>query len=117
MIKRQFELTIVFLAYALSAWCQNPGYSNDLYTCPERTQYEETSLHVDVIRFVEAPAASSELVHHETIGASFNGNDDLGPNNRPNQDGSPYLAIGIYFVRIMLGDQNITRKFIVRLLE
>lgn len=160
-------LSFLFLLGTFGLCAQDIGFPNDLYSRPERTQYEETSLHSDVIRFVEALAAESELVHFEMMGTSargkglplvvisnpkvetaaevqasgklliyiqgnihggevegkealmilmreiafgqknylldnqillfcplFNpdGNDDIGPNNRPNQDGSPFLA-------------------------
>ena len=146
---------------------QITGYPDPLYSRPERTRYAETSLHSDVVSFVESLRQNSGLVHIESIGISnggrsiplvimadpvvtnpdearssgklviyiqgnihggevegkeasmqlmreiafgkmkylldnqvlifcplFNadGNDALGPNNRPNQDGSPYLA-------------------------
>ncbi len=163
---RLFYISLL-IYIATNANCQEPGYPNDLFSRPERTQFQETSLHNDVLRFVEALAAESNLVHYEMMGSSsrgkqlplvimanpkvenaseahtsgkilvyiqanihggevegkealltlmreiafgqkkylldnqillfcplFNpdGNDDIGPNNRPNQDGSPYLA-------------------------
>ena len=146
---------------------QTTGYPDALYSRPERTRYAETSLHQDVVSFVESLRQKSDLVHVETMGTTFggrtiplvimadpaitspeearlsgkliiyiqanihggevegkeaslqlmreiafgkmrylldnqilifcpvfnaDGNDALGPNNRPNQDGSPYLA-------------------------
>lgn len=158
---------LVFLSSGIFVFAQDVGYPDELITRPERTLYLETSLHADVIRFVDALNENSDLVHLEIMGTSYlgkdlplvimanpkvespaealasgkpiiyiqgnihggevegkealmillremafgtknylldnqillfcplfnpDGNDALGPNNRSNQDGSPYLA-------------------------
>ncbi|MEA1876809.1 MAG: M14 family zinc carboxypeptidase [Bacteroidota bacterium] len=158
---------LIALSLGVFVFAQDVGYPDELITRPERTQYLETSLHSDVIRFVDALNGNSDLVHIEIMGTSYlgkdlplvimanpkvvspeeaissgkpiiyiqgnihggevegkealmilmremvfgmknylldnqilifcplfnpDGNDALGPNNRSNQDGSPYLA-------------------------
>ena len=157
----------LFLFLSAQLRAQNTGYPAELYSRPERTNYLETSLHSDLMSFVNTLKQTSTLVHLETMGVSFrgktiplvimadppvntpeeakasgklvvyiqgnihggevegteavltlmreiafgpqrrllknhillfcpifniDGNDDLGPNNRPTQEGSPALA-------------------------
>lgn len=162
-------IAVIFFIDAIngSGLAQEIGFPSDLYTRPEKTRHTETSVHADIVRFVQTLDENSPLTHVEWIGTSFegkgipivvladpvvttpaeaeesgkpvmyiqgnihggevegkeaililmreilfgnkgyllenqilifcplfnpDGNDALGPNNRPNQDGSPYLA-------------------------
>ncbi|MCK5820508.1 MAG: T9SS type A sorting domain-containing protein [Bacteroidales bacterium] len=66
---------LVFLSSGIFVFAQDVGFNDNLITRPERTQYLETSLHVDVMRFVNALDANSDLVHLEIMGTSYQGKD------------------------------------------
>ena len=158
---------IIAIVSSVFLQAQEPGLPDELFSRPERTKYQETSVHADIMAFVQSLEENSDKVHVEIMGTSFegrdlplviisnpkvtspeqaftsgkpvfyiqgnihggevegkeailkllreiafeqkgylldnqillfcplfnpDGNDDLGPNNRPNQDGSPFLA-------------------------
>lgn len=56
-----------------SAFGQNIVIPPELFTRAERTNYEETSLHKDVMDFVHALEKHSDIAHLEIIGASKKG--------------------------------------------
>ncbi|KPK89845.1 hypothetical protein AMJ80_09175 [bacterium SM23_31] len=66
-------LFIIFANY--SAFGQILAIPPELYTRAERTNYEETSLHKDVMNFVYALQKHSDIAHLEIIGASKKGRD------------------------------------------
>jgi len=62
----------------------------NLQTTPERTRYEETSTHQDVMAFVRAVDAASDLIHLETMGTTNEGRAiPLAVVGRGLRDGSP----------------------------
>ncbi|MFA5669695.1 MAG: M14 family metallopeptidase [Balneolaceae bacterium] len=48
-------------------------WSSDLITTPERTSYTETSTYTDVMKYIQAVQAKSDLVHLEYMGTSLEG--------------------------------------------
>jgi len=71
-------LTALLLSTTLTgftAYSQTAGFPPELFTRAERTNYEETSLHADVMNFVYALEMHSELAHVEIIGTSKKGRD------------------------------------------
>ncbi len=68
-------IIILFLIPGSIGLSQILGYPDALYTKAERTQYLETSLHQDVINFVQMLDAGSDLVHSEIMGTSKGGRD------------------------------------------
>lgn len=73
--KYVFALTI-FLGLTMiinTAFGQGVGFPNTMYTKAERTNYLETSLHSDVMNFVNALVENSELANLEIIGTSLGG--------------------------------------------
>ena len=59
----------------LTSFSQKISLPDELFTRAERTNYEETSLHKDVMDFVTAMEKHSELAHLEIIGFSKQGRD------------------------------------------
>jgi len=71
-------LTALLLSTTLTgftAYSQTVGFPPELFTRAEQTNYEETSLHADVMDFVYALEKHSELVYVEIIGVSKEGRD------------------------------------------
>lgn len=60
-------LCALFIASTATAQVAN------LQTTPERTRFEETSTHADVMAFLRAIDAASDLIHLETMGTSNEG--------------------------------------------
>ena len=61
------------LSFASPLLPQTIGYPDALYTKPEKTRYQETSLHADVMNFVQMLSAGSEMALLEVIGTSKEG--------------------------------------------
>ena len=70
---KKLIISSLLLAICLSGFSQILGYPDGLITKPEKTRYQETSLHSDVMMFVQLLDAGSDLVHSETIGTSKEG--------------------------------------------
>lgn len=71
-------LTALLLSTTLTgftAYSQTVGFPPELYSRAEQTNYEETSLHADVMNFVYALEKHSELTYVEIIGTSKEGRD------------------------------------------
>lgn len=67
--------SIILILLSSLVIAQEIGFPNELLTRPEQTRFEETSLHADVVSFVETLAANSSLVHTEIMGTSYEGRD------------------------------------------
>lgn len=68
---------VLFLSlFSLAAWQGvSAQWTEDLLTIPEKTQYTKTSLYRDVMNFIHAIEAKSDLVHVEAMGKSLEGKD------------------------------------------
>ena len=71
-MKRLLLFTFALSLFTIHA---NAQYIQDLITTPEKTQYTQTSLYVDVMDFISAVEANSDLVHVESMGKSLEGKD------------------------------------------
>ncbi|KPK89844.1 hypothetical protein AMJ80_09170 [bacterium SM23_31] len=68
-------LLLITTLTSFTAHSQTAGFLPELFTRAERTDYEETSLHADVMNFVYALEKHSELVYVEIMGTSKKGRD------------------------------------------
>ncbi|MEO1021606.1 MAG: M14 family metallopeptidase [Bacteroidota bacterium] len=65
----------LFLLFSLTTSFVSAQWSEELITIPEKTQYAKTSLYSEVMDFIEAIQAKTDLVHVESIGKSLEGRD------------------------------------------
>ncbi|MFC1513970.1 M14 family metallopeptidase [candidate division KSB1 bacterium] len=75
MIKNSnlWKLFLVSSVLVLYFSCGQTGFPPELFTRAELTQYEETSLHADVMNFVNTLKKQSDIVHVEAMGTSLKG--------------------------------------------
>ncbi|MCK0179547.1 M14 family metallopeptidase [Flavobacteriaceae bacterium S0862] len=69
---KSFLRLVVFLL-SLQLTAQNTPWSEDLMTTPEKSNYQKTSTYGDVMDFIKAIQAKSNLVHLEFMGKSMEG--------------------------------------------
>jgi len=67
----KFSLTLISILMLVS--CSSTEWPDDLITVPEKTNYEATSMHVDVMAFISALEKHSSLVYVETMAVSMLG--------------------------------------------
>ena len=67
------QLLLLTFALSLLTFQANAQWSEDLITTPEKTNYARTSMYADVMGFIEAIEAESDLVHVESMGKSLEG--------------------------------------------
>jgi len=75
-MKKNFTVLLLFILINLITIqlnAQNIGFPDLMYTKAERTNYEETSLHSDVMNFVNSLVQNTGLANLEIIGTSYGG--------------------------------------------